>query len=382
MSTGLAARQELQLSPGGQKRQNMKLRLFNYLLASIPIVPGVFAQEPPVPIAPFALRFEEITKSLVQWIDDDPEFGMISATADTSGVWTLSLLSKDMKQVDYYTDHEDTAKGLRALGLAAHVTPLDVKVPKDDREGTQYGFAFADKNGKSVLWRFVIGQGGVTERGSGLDVIRANGLRLVNRSKGATAGSGSAVKLGDRLSEAQVWKQVSAPPFFTAYHGALSVGEQATEFATGRRNWNVISSPSDVRPNETWRLRDNSNLERTLRVLNTSAQSITVDQSGSDPADNGRYTYARANNGYSLRQIVMDRGSHILRVEIAPDGNLRVDLDRKSGFAKGFLSTTAPGSGSEMLLEFMAPEAARRLKLRLSVQASPDSITTDSAIVP
>ncbi len=76
MSTGLAARQELQLSPGGQKRQNMKLRFFNYLLASIPIVPGVFAQEPPVPIAPFALRFEEITKSLVQWIDDDPEFGM------------------------------------------------------------------------------------------------------------------------------------------------------------------------------------------------------------------------------------------------------------------------------------------------------------------
>jgi hypothetical protein len=43
---------------------------------------------------------------------------------------------------------------------------------------------------------------------------------LMYRERSAVAGEGTALKIGNTVSVADVWTEISQPPYFVAYHGA------------------------------------------------------------------------------------------------------------------------------------------------------------------
>lgn len=74
----------------------------------------------------------------------------------------------------------------------------------------------------------------VSEQGSGLTPLCQLPLPVfAYREQGAVAGEGTAVQIGEIVSAAEVWKEISRPPYFVGYHGAYTQHAHRLIFAPG-----------------------------------------------------------------------------------------------------------------------------------------------------
>ncbi|MGH9563996.1 MAG: hypothetical protein ACRD3S_21295, partial [Terracidiphilus sp.] len=84
--------------------------------------------------------------------------------------------------------------------------------------------------GVPVVWQFVLATD-MSEQGRGVSAIPAAIPILSFRSLAGLADQGTALKVGETTSAADVWKEFAQPPYFVPYHGAFSVGVQVLSFA-------------------------------------------------------------------------------------------------------------------------------------------------------
>ncbi len=73
---------------------------------------------------------------------------------------------------------------------------------------------------------------------------------LMYRERSAVAGEGAALKIGNKVSVADVWTEISQPPYFVAYHGAMSENVDIAVFAgagTAMDNYQRAENPGHRR---------------------------------------------------------------------------------------------------------------------------------------
>jgi hypothetical protein len=99
---------------------------------------------------------------------------------------------------------------------------------------------------------------------------------LIYRQRAAVAGEGSAVKIGNAVSVADVWTEISQPPYFVAYHGALSEDVDIAVFAGSRQQWSTISAPKALAVGAEWKLKAQDGLGCTLRVQTITGDHATI----------------------------------------------------------------------------------------------------------
>jgi hypothetical protein len=90
------------------------------------------------------------------------------------------------------------------------------------------------------------------------------------------AGEGTALKIGDKVSAADVWSEISQPPYFVAYHGALTEDEDIAVFAHGGQHWATISGPQSLAAGAEWKLKSQDGLSRTLTVKALQGLQATI----------------------------------------------------------------------------------------------------------
>jgi len=106
---------------------------------------------------------------------------------------------------------------------------------------------------------------------------------IVYREQGAVAGEGTALQLGSTVSAAEVWKEMSQPPYFIAYHGAYTEHAQRLIFQAGEEKWTTVSAPTQLAAGGAWELESSSGLHRTLHIESVTGEEVVL--RGSDRND-------------------------------------------------------------------------------------------------
>jgi hypothetical protein len=96
------------------------------------------------------------------------------------------------------------------------------------------------------------------------------------RERSAVAGEGAAVKIGNKVSVADVWTEISQPPYFVAYHGAVSENVDIAVFAPTGQQWTTVSAPKSLSVDAEWKLKAQDGLGCTLHVQTLAGDHATI----------------------------------------------------------------------------------------------------------
>lgn len=283
------------------------------------------------PIVPLMFEYEFAPLYFSQWELDDANYSRITAivTEGEVPVCVIILAEKSSGRHVYYSNSEAKVVALKRLGRTAHKTPIDFRVAKTVGQPSTYGLGFRDVQGRAILWRFIPATR-PSERGAGLTPLASvPGLRLDYSELGTTAGAGTAVQIGDRVSEAHAWPEISAPPYFVAFRGSHSEGRHLGSLYLGTERWRVLSAPNvstvtELREGATWKLREANGRELSLRVTARSADEVTITET--DESALGLPTLemkARLTpQGFAIREIRRTMGKRTMRIAFTPELNL------------------------------------------------------------
>ena len=73
-----------------------------------------------------------------------------------------------------------------------------------------------------------------------------------------------------------MWTEISQPPYFIAFHGALSQNVDIASFGAAGMQWETLSAPSALAAGAEWKLKAQDGLGCTLRVQAVAGNHVTV----------------------------------------------------------------------------------------------------------
>ena len=276
------------------------------------------------PLIPIIVEYEYAPIYFYQDIDNNPQYSSITAIISKTEppVYKIVLAEKETRRRVYYSNSEAKVKALGHEGKEAHVTAIDYKVVQTVGQQPTYGFGFRDNRGQPIVWRFIPASN-PSKLGAGLTPLpEVPGLRLEFRDLGTAAGAGTAVQIGDKVSEAAPWPEISTPPYFIAYHGSYTEGRHIGALHARAENWRVVSAPEDLKEGAEWRLLNESGVERKMRVTARKGDELTISEFGEGDSVILTLEARAVPQGFALRSIFLTNNSHGMRITFNPELNL------------------------------------------------------------
>jgi hypothetical protein len=355
---------------------------------------------PLIPILPALVEYEYAPLHLMQWIDGHPQYAMIEAIVHQTEppLYQVILTEKETRRRVYYCNLEARVKELARDERESHLAAIDFKTARD-AEGPQiYGLALRDKRGQSVRWRFLPATE-PSERGAGLTpMAAAPGLRVEYRDLGTAAGAGSAVQIGDKVSEAAPWPEINSPPYFVAHRGSISLGRHIGALPIGKESWRIISAPSELREGAEWRMVNGRGRERVLKIAERRGDSLTINEVGASSRQSSSLTVqARViGDGLAVQSMLLISGSQTMRLSFKPELNLapltdaagvevsfQIDQGKVERVAHGVIILDRQGEALRLRWRFKEPNWARMRALettiRLTIATNTIGYTIESA---
>ncbi|HKQ74941.1 MAG TPA: hypothetical protein VJ810_14700 [Blastocatellia bacterium] len=329
----------------------------------------------PFPVLPLLVHYEYVPHYFVQWLSDHPQYARIEAAVTDSEppVFNLTLTEKGSRRRVNYCNSEARLKEMAQAGLDVRLTKIDHRATNNFGQAPMREFGFTDERGQAVRWRFTLASP-VSERGAGLTPQEEGaGLSLIYRELGTAAGAGTAAQIGDKVSEAEPWTEISSPPYFVAYRGAYSDGIGIGAIRPGQESWRVTVPPKDLNEGAQWALADDQGRTRQLRIASKRGDEFTIQETGQSLTLQAR----RTSTGFALRSITLTSLSKTMRIGFAPeldlaDGpatpvNFQIDQNGRNKIAHGVVSVEKRGAAASLRWVFKAPDWARSRVLNSTV---------------
>jgi hypothetical protein len=242
----------------------------------------IFAQtaEPvlPPPIAPEQIVYRHWPEQFVQWIGPELPYTMIELYVDPAGATPLYeavFTERATGKRIHYANQQEMVDLDKRSGAEAHLTKMQLDRPANAGTGATYLLRFVDQAGEPVTWQFIQGSD-ISERGGGSSPAGVEPPVLLYRGRSAVAGEGTALKIGKAVSTADVWTEISQPPYFVAYHGALSENVDIAVFAGAGQQWTTTSAPKTLAVGAEWKLKAQDGLGCSLRVQAIAGDHATI----------------------------------------------------------------------------------------------------------
>ncbi|HTZ57917.1 MAG TPA: hypothetical protein VMB49_07475 [Acidobacteriaceae bacterium] len=233
----------------------------------------------PAPLAPEQINYRHWPEQFVQWVGPELPYTMIELYVDPSTgatpLYDAVLTDRATGKRIHYTNQQQMLEVDKRSGGEAYLTAMQLDRPANAGTGATYLLRFVDHAGQPVLWQFVQGSD-ISERGGGSSPAGIAPPVLLYRERSGVAGEGTALKIGDKVSTADVWTEISQPPYFVAYHGALTENVDFAIFAGAGQHWTVISAPQALAAGAEWKLNSPDGLTRTLQVKTLNGEHATI----------------------------------------------------------------------------------------------------------
>ncbi len=357
--------------------------------ALLAVSTSAFAQAPgpALPTEPAGLSYRYFPRQFVQWVGPELPYSMIELDVDDRGskpVYDAVLTDRATNRRVHYCNQQMEVDIVRSGGAEAHLVPMQFESPAAASKGATYVLRFATETNTPVTWQFVQGSD-ITEQGGGLTPVDTATPVLVFREQAAVAGEGTALKVGNMTSAADPWKEISQPPYFVAYHGALSEDVHTLAFLPSAIEWKVDPPGAAIASAAEWTLASADG--HVLRAKVDSWENGVVTLHEEHPATGitvgvqARQTPA----GWMLQQLVYGpagaaKGGHALTLDFAlgERGALKfaVIAGRKTHLAGGELLLGADGAESWTLTQ---PAWARRAPVVATATQTSAGILTRTA---
>ncbi len=305
----------------------------------------------------------------VQFVGAELPYAMIALEADTTGkkpLYYVTLTTREGKRIHYGNADVLVASG-KAMGEEAYKTEIAVDGGDKQTNGDITTVRFTMADGKPVQWRFVQGSD-ISEQGAGLTPLALPMPIFAYREQAAVAGEGTALEIGGVVSTADVWKEISQPPYFIAYHGALSQSAHTLAFLPGKETWTVTSSPSALTAGAAWELDGATGDHRTLRIEKSDGAHFLI--SGTDrfqPSVRFVLDATRTADGWTVASVryapLRDGDKHFLTLTTPPaDGKpaeIALTPGKKKAIATGTLAAAGSAADRTLTLDFATPAWTR-----------------------
>jgi len=252
----------------------LKVLTASFLLGS---AVSMYAQLP-APIAPQQIVYRHWPEQFVQWIGPELPYTMVELYVDPAGTTPLYdavLTERATGKRVHYSNQQQMVDIDQRSGVAAYLTTMQLDWPANAGNGGTYLLRFVDHAGQPVSWQFVQGSD-MSERGGGSSPAGLEPPVLMYRQRSAVAGEGSALKIGNTVSVADVWTEISQPPYFVAYHGAHSENVEIAVFANAKQQWTTTSAPPTLAVGAQWKLQAQDGVGCTLLVQDLAGDHATI----------------------------------------------------------------------------------------------------------
>jgi hypothetical protein len=233
----------------------------------------------PAPMAPMQIGYRHWPKQFVQWIGPELPYTMIELYVDpgtgATPLYEVVLTERATGKRVHYTNQQAMLEVDKRSGGEAYLTRIQLDTPAKVGAGATYLLRFNDQAEHPVSWQFIQGSD-MSERGGGSSPAGTAPPVLVYRTQSAVAGEGTALKIGNTVSAADVWTEISQPPYFIAYHGAVSENVDIAVFTSAGQQWTTVNAPKALAIGAEWKLKAQDGLESTLRVQALAGSHATV----------------------------------------------------------------------------------------------------------
>jgi hypothetical protein len=323
------------------------------MMVAAPVALGAqkTSQSAPLPLAGVYYRYWP--EQIIQWVGPELPYSMIVLDIDDRGkapIYDAQLIPKTGGALVHYTNSAAELAIDQHAGFTVHQVAMQLDGPADPSNGAQYMLRFNMENGTPVVWQFVLGTD-VSEQGSGLSPTGAKIPIVMYREQGGLAGEGTALKIGNVTSVAEVWKEIAQPPFFVPYRGALSVGVHVLTFVPGSSAWKADGTTlMDGRGRSLAEAKDGDAVQLTNKSLGTVE------------------SYTEAGAGVSKVSFgpVGGKIDHTVSLEFSPaltssgKSSVEVVAGKKSRIAGGSVeASSSPSGGETEAWSFSSPDALK-----------------------
>src|SRR6201996_8816070 len=188
----------------------------------------------PAPVPSQQIVYRHWPEQFVQWIGPELPYTMIELYVDpgpgATPLYDAVLTERATGKRIHYANQQQMVDIDKRSGAEAYLSTMQLDRPANAGKGAAYLLRFVDHAGEPVSWQFIQGSD-ISERGGGSSPAGVEPPVLMYRERSAVAGEGAAVKIGDKVSVADVWTEISQPPYFVAYRGAMSQNVDIAVFA-------------------------------------------------------------------------------------------------------------------------------------------------------
>ncbi len=332
----------------------------------------LFAQVAPAPLVappmlPILTSYQYWPVQFVQFVGDELPYSMIMLKVIPGKHPLLEVVLTERaggKRI-HYTDNDMLLASASGSGDEAHKVALAYEPADTETVGSVTSVRFTLPDGRPLQWRFVQGSD-ISEQGSGLNPFPGTSIPIfAYREQGAVAGEGTALQVGDVVSTAAVWTEISHPPYFIGYHGAETQSSHTLVFVPGKETWTVKSAPATLATGATWELDSDHGNHRSLHIDKVEGAKLTVTSTDRfQPGVHCTLSAERVGESWSIESARFapdhDGDKHWLTVQFArplsmPADHVPVTLTagRKTTLATATFSAGATNGSS--VLSFASP---------------------------
>ncbi|WP_419805065.1 hypothetical protein [Terriglobus sp.] len=287
-----------------------------------------------------------------------------------------------------YSNTDALVAYYKASGAPSFKADFAVEADETDKVGATTTVRFSTHDEKPVEFRFVQGSD-ISEQGSGLQPIPDAPIPVfAYRELGALAGEGTALKVGNAVSTAEVWKEFAHPPYFVPYRGAITSSAHTLVFYKGTQTWTVSKYPSALTTGNTWELDDDRHDHLSLKIDKVDGPRFTLTATDRfHPAIREVIEATRSGDTFSTDRILYmpsTKGGekHAAALTFTPGLNtttntatMDLTIGKKKAIATANLTTTGDAADRTAALQFTTPTWAAPKTLAEETSTSGNTIT-------
>lgn len=373
------------------------IRMTNVLLATSLLASSAFAQTPvpiPPPVSGVLVSYQYWPVQYVQWVGPELPYSMIEFDVDATSkqpLYNVVLTERASGRRVTYANSDVLVASAKVQGMQSYKTEIAFDAADATIVGAASTLRLSMADGKPLLWRFVQGSD-ISEQGAGLTPLPAMPVPiLAYREQAAVAGEGTALQIGNTVSTAEVWTEISQPPHFVAYRGAMSLNAHTAVLGAGKESWTIASAPSALKAGSTWELDSDKGDHRTLRIEKTDGTHATI--SGVDRSHPGiifTMDGSHTTDGWSVERVRFapqhDGEKHYMTLQFSSPlttgtaGNMDIGISRKAHIATATLTLSGAPTDRSIRVQMQSPQWLRGKDLQDQTTMTASTITMSSTL--
>jgi hypothetical protein len=342
----------------------------------------------PPPVPPILATYRFWPEQFVQWVGNELPYSMVELDVDEvqgKTIYDVVLTDRATQKRIHYSNTPLVVAAVKAQDLEGYLAnDISFERPEAVTTGATFTLHLTLHDGKPLEWRFIQGSD-MMERGGGLTAFPDSPVPVFSyREQAAVAGEGTALQIGDAASPAEMWKEISKPPYFTAWHGAYSLNATTLVLSGGEEKWTIASAPSALSAGAVWKLTTTNGREMNIladkvdghhALLTVSVTPGTIKRAIDADWDGTAWHYNQ------VRYIPHTGEKAGLTLQFAPalPGDGPSNLDISIGKKKIVTASIAPDAAKQLAISFKSPDWVKAKSLSESVSVTSSDLTLQAA---